>query len=266
MDKKLLNEISSQNYSNNNQQGHEEFNREYSNFLYYGPSQTSIRMISNMVNAPNIPKDPKENLLQHIVLQILDETALNEIQIACWSVINDKFVWNNRAKDIRMDLICSALIVKERMEENVEYLIAKYSEKNESFWDYYQKWAFTVRFFKLDIKEVNLKYETLSKGKRVKINYNYYLENVFLGYSPYNHENRLQKLNEVVEIKEKNSWKVGIIFPTQILDEVYPEIPEEFDIFSFCPPPLVNRSSQEYFSSIGKYIYSSSYSNESFAN
>lgn len=266
MKKKYSNEFSYRNYSNNNHQGQQDFNKEYSNFLYYGPSQTSIRMISNMVNAPNIPKDLKENLLQHIVLQILDETALNDIQIACWSVINDKFVWNNKKKEIRIDLICAALIVKERMEENVDYLIGKYSEKNEKFWDFYQRWAFNVRFFKLNIKEVNLKYESLIKGKVVKINYNYYLENIFLGYSPYKQDSKSEKMNEVVELEENKICDMENIFPMQILEEPNPDLPEDFDLFAFCPPPLVNRSSQEHFSSIGKYIYSSSYSLDSFPN
>lgn len=260
--------LSYRKYSINSQLGYQDFLELNSNFFYFGPSQTSIRMIVNMVNSSNIPNDIKQTQLQQICLQILNETALNEMQIAYWSVFNDRFVWENQQKGTRLNLICSALIVKERMEENVDYLICKYSEKDESFTDYYQRWAFSVRFFKADLREVNLKYVQLIKGKGVKVNYNFYVDEIIVHYQPYYQGIKLQKVNEVDEveeidekIKEKIIADIYNILPIPVIPEPNPENSEDFDAFSFFPPPLVHGNNPSNNSSIGIFLYSSCISN-----
>ena len=198
----------------------------------------------------------------------MNETALNEIQIAYWSVFNDYFVWDSKQKGTRMNLICSALIVKERMEENVDYLIWKYSEKDDSFREHYQRWAFSVRFFKADLREVNSKYVQLIKGKGMKVNYNFYVDEIIVHYQPYSQAVKLQKVNEADEvdeidgkIQEKTTGGIVNILPMPKIQEADPENFEDFDAFSFFPPPLVHRSSQSNNSSIGIFLYSSCISN-----
>lgn len=237
-------------YSTCSQADCEEFYKENFNFFTYGPSQKSLVMIVNIVNAEYIPEYAKKTQLQQIFLQVLNETALNELQIALWSIVADKFVWYDKSKGLRLLLIFAALFTRQKLGECIEFLLQKYSEKEENFNEKYSGWVQCIGKFDVSVKELNMRFKLLSETINWKVNYNFYVDDIILRYLPYTHANK-QKIEEDLEEEIKNQERiqeVGII-----------NIQEADDALDLYPLPLDHRTSSKGFSSmtISLYICSS---------
>lgn len=232
-------------YSMSSQMECEEFYKENFNFFSYGPSQKSFIMVINIVNDKNIPNDMKNLQLQQIFVQIMNETALNEIEIAVWSVVIDRFVWHDRKKGIRLLLIFAALFTKQKMGDSVEYLIQKNSEKEEFFSEKYQKWVDCIGWFDLSIKEINLRFKYLSESINRKVNYNYYVDDIILRYLPYCHTKR-QDLEKI----EENELRIEIQEEKELLPNINNISPQDIDISNMYPLPLVSKPTSQNFSTI----------------
>jgi hypothetical protein len=216
----------------------EEFYRENSQFFSFGPSQTAVRMIVNIVNNEKIPPELLNLQLQQIALQIMQETALNELQITIWSIFIENFVWNEKQKPIRTVLIYAALRAKEYLGEKVEFFIIKYSEKDTYFRIHYQRWI-ADKLFEVSLKDLNIQYQKLSKGKGIKVNYSFVVDDILLHYQPYNRP-VLAPIQEAEALTETHENE---IFPANLMP-LDSETPDILDYSELIPPLLVHNTSK----------------------
>jgi hypothetical protein len=213
---------------------YEEFIRENQDFFQYGPSQKSIKMLDTLINSNLIRVEHKQQQLRHLILQIYQDTALNEFQIAIWSIIIEKFVWPDLVTDVRLSLIYAALHTKLLVGENIEFLIIKYSEKEESFREKFFAWNSSKNLSRISMKDINKKYENLQSGGENKLNYNYYVDEVILQYLPYSH---LKKKKNEEKVKRKVEAVNEIVLPSPI------QPVSIFDIDLLPPLPLIPHTS-----------------------
>lgn len=205
----------------NQENGVHSFFSSHSDFFAYGPSQKSILMVNNLLNSSSIPQELKKSQLKQIFFQTFNETYLNEIQIAVWSICLPRFVWNSEHSDLWLSLISSAIFSKELLGENVEYLISKFSAKFLNFKLVYSEWK-EYKNFEISVKEINQAYKRLNRGKYMRFNYNYYVDDILFQYLPYNNPKKakvqgMMRLNgEVLQIAEDK------ILPDEIIEDLQP--------------------------------------------
>lgn len=153
--------------------------------LDYGTSQISQRMLNNIVTSEKVPVDAKRLQLRQLTSHIFKETALNEVQASVWALLVDRMAWDDSNFSLWFKLLASALYSKEFLGEPVEYLISKYTEKDEKFANNYQLWRNCIQKIVLTVREINQKFNEINIGKIVKMNYNFYVDEIIFTYQPY---------------------------------------------------------------------------------
>lgn len=201
----------------------------HSDFFTYGPSQKSILMANNLLNSSSIPQELKKSQLKQVFFQTFNETYLNEVQTAVWSICLSRYVWNSEFKDLWLSLISSAIFSKELLGENVEYLISRFSEKFLDFKLVYSEWK-ANKCSEISIKEINQAYRRLSRVKYMRVNYNYYVDDILFQYLPYNNPKKVKKQGMV----RVNRDVRGIAEDKALNDEMIEDL---------MPLPLIGRTS-----------------------
>jgi hypothetical protein len=165
---------------------HEDFIEQNFDFLYFGPSQASIKMIDTLINTDSVPTDAGKHQLRMLILQTYQDLALNEIEVVYWSIIIENYVWTESCTELRLSLAFTALFTKEVLGQNIEYQLNKYSQKEELFREKYTCWILGKNIKEITVFELNKQYNKLI-SKENKINYNYYVDEIILQYLPYAH-------------------------------------------------------------------------------
>lgn len=161
--------------------------------LEYGLNQTLQRMINNILTSEKVPLDAKRFQLKQQIAHIFKDTALNEVQAAVWALILERLAWDNTDYSLWFKLLASALYSKEFLGESLEWLIKKYSNKDDKFVHNYQLWKNYCQKIDLTVREINQKYIEINFGKIDKIDYNFYLDEVIFTYQPYQNFNKSKK-------------------------------------------------------------------------
>lgn len=214
----------------------EEFLKDNYDFLYYGPSQISIKMIDMIINSREIPFEYRRQQLRHLIIQIYQEIALNEMQVAFWSILIEKYVWDDQTYDIRQGLTFSALMTREFLGDNIEYLLGKYSEKEHKFREKYDLWTLGKNLLEISTKDIAKEYRKLKSARFNPVNYNFYVDDIILQYLPYSYPNKkkdnkinLPRIDELNDQADKDHEPL----PTLAL----------FDEELFVPLPLIKKTS-----------------------
>jgi hypothetical protein len=153
--------------------------------ITFGPSQTCMRMINNLVTSKNIPLDVKKLQLKQKTFTIFKEAALNEVEVAVWGCLLERLAWENSEFSLWFRLLGCAIYSKEFLEGSVEYLISKYSKKDAGFLHNYREWRINCQKIELKIKDINKKYSEISIGKIETFDYNFYVDDIIFSYQPY---------------------------------------------------------------------------------
>ena len=162
--------------------------------LDYGTSQVTQRMINNIVTSRKVPVDAKRLQLRQQTSHVFKETALNEVQASVWALLLDRLTWNDSKFSLWFKLLASALYSKEILGEPVEYLIRKFSEKDQKFADNYQLWRSYCQKIELTVREINQKFNEINIGTIDKIDYNFYVDEIILRYQPYKNYIKTKKV------------------------------------------------------------------------
>lgn len=212
------------------------FLKENYDFLCYGPSQTSIKMIDVVINSKSIPYEYKRQQLRHLIMQIYQEIALNEVQVTFWSILIEKYVWSDRHFDIRLGLTCSALMTREFLGDNIEYLLGKYTEKEDGFRDKYDIWTLGKNLIEITTKDIARQYKKLRKCKFNPVNYSFYVDEIILQYLPYTLPKK-KKDNKIILPKIE-----GLTDEIAKTNEALPTL-AQFSEELLSPLPLIQKSS-----------------------
>ena len=165
---------------------HEEFLKENYEFLMYGPSQLSLRMLDALINLKSVPLEHVKNQLRLVIFQTLDELALNDLQVTYWTLLIQKYAWSEEDLELRLSLIFTGLYTKETLGDNIEYLVHKFAQKEDMFLEMYYKWCDDKNIQEICIADINKQYNRLLCSKFNDINYNFYVDDILLHYLPYN--------------------------------------------------------------------------------
>ena len=195
-----------------------------SNYFIYGPSQTSIIMVNNLLSSSSIPIDIKKSQLKQLVFQTFNESFLNEVQIAVWSICLEKFVWISENDDLWLSLISSALYAKEMLGENIEYLILKFTEKFLDYKSVYTDWK-KHKDIVLSVKIINQVYKKLSKTRYMIMNYNYIIDDVIFQYLPYNNPKKPKSQGTTRLSNGGRRIEEEKILPDELYEEDLPLLP-----------------------------------------
>lgn len=208
------------------------FLNRHSDFLAFGPSLRSVIMVNNLLSSSAISLEIKKSQLKQLVFQTFNESFLNEIQIAVWSICLEKFVWNSENDDLWLSLISSALYAKEILGENIEYLLVKFTEKFLNYKSVYNDWK-KNKDIDLSVKIINHVYNKLGRTRYMRVNYNYLVDDVIFQYLPYNNPKKLKR--QGMMRLNSGSWycEEEKILP----DELYED--------DLQPLPLIGRNSDK---------------------
>ena len=174
---------------------YKKFIDENHDILRHGSSQTSIRMIDALLNSNKVPFEYTKHQLRHLVLLTLKDIALNEFQVALWTILIEKYTWKETSIDIRLSLVFAGLLTKETLGENLDYLLSKYSLTYISFKEKYYNWRLSKNGHNISPIDINRQYTKL-KNEKKKINYNYYVDEILLKYIPYSNSKKQQTKNK----------------------------------------------------------------------
>lgn len=166
-------------------QNFQDFYQENIDFFTYGPSQASNLMLSNILNSSSIPFNSRKLKLKHILLEVFQETALNEIQLALWALILENIIWKDEKSELKQSLIISALYSKEYFGESIFYLYSKYSNRFPDFRRNFIEWKFSFLLLNTNLRQINQMYSRLIGEKSKRVNYNYYVDDVLEQYVAY---------------------------------------------------------------------------------
>ena len=124
--------------------------------------------------------------------------------------------------DLRLSLAFSALFTKENLDEKIEYLLNKYSQKEEFFREKYYQWCHHKNISDISTVDINKQYKKLTFLKENRINYNFYVDEIILQYLPYSHARKGEKKPSIVV--EKTSGNSSPLL-SQFNEEILPPIP-----------------------------------------
>lgn len=176
------------------------------NFFRFGASQKSMHMVDRILNSAKIPIETRKTQLKQLVFQVLNETFLNDIEVAVWALVLENSVWGNEKYELSLSLIASAVFSKEIMGEDIEYLLIRFSEKFLDFRSVYHSWKNQQKPRSPSTRTINSMYRILISNNFRLVNYNYYLDEVIYQYLPYNNPNKLKR-------QETNTQEASIILP-----------------------------------------------------
>ena len=179
---------------------YEDFLKDNYDFLMYGPSQLSIKMLDALINLKSVPLEHVKNQLRLLIFNILDEIALNTLQVAYWTILIQKYAWSEEDLELRLSLTFTALYTKESLGDTIEYLLHKFSQKEDMFQEMYCKWCDDKKIDLISIADINKQYNRLVCSKFNEINYNFYVDDIILHYLPYNNPKKkdLRKNNHMI--------------------------------------------------------------------
>lgn len=220
---------------------YEEFLKENHEFLMYGPSQSSIKMLEAFISSENVPFEYIKSQLRLLIFQTLEEMAMNDIQVVYWSILIEKYVWKNSNIELRLSLAFTALLAKESLGENIDYLLLKYAQKEDFFKELYFTWSDNKETADISVVQINKQYKKLSNLRLNVVNYNFYVDEILLHYLPYcfpeKRKNRNRKNQDLplVNTVRNESIKVSEPLPMPKLAKFGDEL--------LTPLPLLNSSS-----------------------
>lgn len=168
-----------------NSQNFQDFYQENSDFFNYGPSQASYLMLNKILDSPSIPLKSRKLKLKHMLLEVFEETALNELQLALWAIFLENIIWKDEINDLKQSLIISALYSKDYFGEPITYLFSKFSTRFPDFRKNFIEWKLNLLVLNADLRQINDKYSRLLGEKTRRVNYNYYVDDVLEHYVAY---------------------------------------------------------------------------------
>jgi hypothetical protein len=156
------------------------FVRENFNHFRFGLCQMAFKAVLSLAKWPSLKEMFKNTPFYLISMQVLEETALNEIEAVVWHIIleeKSKIYYETGPYNF---LLFSALLAKELMNFNILYLIQANLLKNKQFKDNYKYWKEEANLRPISMQEINSRFDLISKTQLTEINYNFYVDEVML--------------------------------------------------------------------------------------
>ena len=193
-------------------------------------SDQSREFLTCIATSQETPLELKRLPLLRILTQTAQVLEMNELEIAYWSIVLNKWVWNvsNYLKEI---IIFSGLAVKKILNQNVELLEKKLEFKYYKFREKFQSWS--QRHFKnLSVSPIKLNSEYLKLSAKSNLinkellNYNFYVDEI-LQIAPSNYEESEDLECDYEEDEEDEEFKLPQLMSlNSVLREATSDIPE----------------------------------------
>ncbi|OMJ77548.1 hypothetical protein SteCoe_22841 [Stentor coeruleus] len=212
------------------------------NFFNYGISQTSLAILNSMLDSEFLPCDIRPLPLKLMLLQVCEETALNEFEIALWVLIIEKYIFPIGSLCLYADLLFSALCSKEYLNSNINFLLEKFIKKDKMFSCNYSYWCISNRntFTCADICK---RYSLAMKYKSQGINLNFYVDEILMNSLQYELKKpkKTRKQSEIIYTELPRLARFNSLEPVTELSRI--NSTESLQIL-----PLGNRTSSSGFS------------------
>ncbi|CAG9330726.1 unnamed protein product [Blepharisma stoltei] len=179
-------------------------------FVNSGVSQQSQLLIRRIANNLSSSGDFSSQPLLRMLNDILQELAMNELEVVSWALVLDKFPLRDPTFPLLNTLLYTAYAVKSYLNEDMSPYKTYLLSKNQSFIEDYQVWIEPYRtLLNINAKEINCKFRDLSKlvgvpGDSKAVDYNYYVDEILQISPPYSHDSNKEE-NKKLQVKEENS-------------------------------------------------------------
>lgn len=171
------------------------------NFFTYGISQASLAILNSMLDSELISCEIRPFPLKLMLLQVCEETALNELEISLWVLIIENCILYTGSTCLYADFLYSALSSKEHLNSNINFLLEKYTKKDKNFMNSYSNWCLSNKYT-FTCANICKRYSQGMKYRSSGINLNFYVDEILMNSLQYEMKKSKEKKRDETNIVE----------------------------------------------------------------
>lgn len=191
------------------------YNQEYNDFMQHKDSQSLTLMARKVLNSSQISPKVRCKPLFRLFIDTVRELMLTPLELSILSIFLEKFGWEEKNLSPDFLFLYLGFAAKKQLSHDISHILGYLNRKISHFSENYNIWESNTRqFFQVDIKEISIKFQYLSRdSSNSALNYNYYVDEILQISPPYHLESEEVRLKKKAKKHEVQVKKTNAILP-----------------------------------------------------